>query len=422
MTRVAACAIALIMLTACSCTESGSLQAGASSPRLLPSARTAEPYYSAPTTPPAPALPVFEESEAMKLPNASENLQYGQHFNLTGTVSSTVPLAFVALTIVHADAPYAVETEFRVTFDSSRNVLEYALDDAQSPDEGLSLDNLAAFEALEPGNYTYELTAGTHAGASVRVASGAFCVERGEWLQLISNNLRNTYPTALAFFGDAERFMFRYKWGDGRHIVTEHRWVQRYITRTPGVAGRAWRVHADAVAYCEQAMDYLQNTYVRVRGNGVDSGIVRLFSLAVTNDGSYVSRFVTDKTYVSHHAFGTALDINAYTVPNTNEPENKQIIYDEVTNCLHYNGIVRERGTAYYDFLYTGSWDSYHVGVPDTLLNYLLYELAFYRAGFGWGYYYPHTCDAMHYTLTEMAASLHDEPDTGLRKVFEYAD
>ena len=60
-------------------------------------------------------------------------------------------------------------------------------------------------------------------------------------------------------------------------------------------------------------------------------------------------------------------------------------------------------------------------GVPREIQNYLLYELAFYRAGFGWGYYFSHNCDAMHYTLTELDPALHEAEGTGLRKVFEYA-
>ena len=59
--------------------------------------------------------------------------------------------------------------------------------------------------------------------------------------------------------------------------------------------------------------------------------------------------------------------------------------------------------------------------VPETVINYLLYELAFYRAGFQWGHYYISTSDGMHFTLTDNIRISHDGND-GLRKVFEYSE
>ena len=58
--------------------------------------------------------------------------------------------------------------------------------------------------------------------------------------------------------------------------------------------------------------------------------------------------------------------------------------------------------------------------VPEPLMNYLLYELAFYRAGFSWGLYYPHTCDAMHFSLSELSPSYFEEGPYAMRKVFSY--
>ena len=54
------------------------------------------------------------------------------------------------------------------------------------------------------------------------------------------------------------------------------------------------------------------------------------------------------------------------------------------------------------------------------MVNYLLYELAFYRAGFLWAHYYRSTSDAMHFTLSEFVTGTHD--DGGLRKVFDYLE
>ena len=78
-----------------------------------------------------------------------------------------------------------------------------------------------------------------------------------------------------------------------------------------------------------------------------------------------------------------------------------------------------------FNFTYTGTakpWSEQRTKVPEPLMNYLLYELAFYRAGFSWGVYYPHTSDAMHFSLSELSPSLFEEGEYAMRKVFEYID
>ena len=87
---------------------------------------------------------------------------------------------------------------------------------------------------------------------------------------------------------------------------------------------------------------------------------------------------------------------------------------------LVYNGILTEGGVSYYDFTYDGSYKTDPNGVPETCVNYILYELAFYRAGFEWAHYYKSTSDAMHFCLSEFVTYTHDG-EMGLRKVFEYA-
>ena len=105
---------------------------------------------------------------------------------------------------------------------------------------------------------------------------------------------------------------------------------------------------------------------------------------------------------------------------NRNVLSNRALILDEVRNHLAYNGIKTANGVSYYDFTYNGSCSATYRNVPQTVINYLLYELAFYRAGFGWGYYYDHACDGMHFTLSEMSASIHDTSGRSLRKVYQY--
>ncbi len=366
----------------------------------------------------------FIESAELRMPGLGENLPCGQRFHLRGTVQSGEPLTGVTITIRHeqkADPLYPYTAT--VTFEASDHVTSYALEDTESPVGGASIDDLISCGRLLPGRHSLTLTASTVSSENITLFAAEFIVdEPSEWTPLISNNFRNNYLEALAFFKEPERFLFQYKWADGRNIITDPAWVEAYITSVTGVGGKKWQVHVDAVPYFEKAVDYLENTYVRVQGNGHDSGVIRLSKLIKAFNGSYYSRFVTEKTFVSHHAFGTAIDLNAALVPNNNDIQNHDIIRHEVRNCLAYDGIVKSGGKSYYSFTYTGEWQEYHQEVPATVLNYLLYELAFYRAGFGWGYYYPHTCDAMHFTLSERNIAEHGDADTGLRKVYAYAE
>ncbi|MBR4799270.1 MAG: hypothetical protein IK047_03300, partial [Clostridia bacterium] len=63
---------------------------------------------------------------------------------------------------------------------------------------------------------------------------------------------------------------------------------------------------------------------------------------------------------------------------------------------------------------------THYKNVPTTVINYLLYELAFYRAGFNWGYYYDHGCDGMHFALSEYDPNIHNTSSRSLRKVWSY--
>ncbi len=114
------------------------------------------------------------------------------------------------------------------------------------------------------------------------------------------------------------------------------------------------------------------------------------------------------------------MDINAHYASHKDKLENRAVIYKEVTQNLTYNGVVEADGHMCYDFTYTGTAKAGLCKVPEPLMNYLLYELAFYRAGFSWGVYYPPTSDAMHFTLTELSPALFEEGEYAMRKVFEY--
>ncbi len=109
--------------------------------------------------------------------------------------------------------------------------------------------------------------------------------------------------------------------------------------------------------------------------------------------------------------------------PNHNVLSNHELIGNDVRYALTYNGILTDKnGQQYYDFTYTGNYKAKYKGVPTTIVNYLLYELAFYRAGFQWGFYYETACDGMHFMLSEKDINRHMDSDVGLRKVYEYID
>ena len=285
-----------------------------------------------------------------------------------------------------------------------------------------SLTYKTKFENLSVGTYTFKLYAEAVGCPEALLASNQFRIVGGTWRQLISNNLRNNYAYALSFFGSRSEFMFTYKWNSssGRDITVESGWDRAHISTVTSPAGKKWYFHNKAVPYYNQAIQYLNSTYVRVHGTNGDSGVIKLWSLVSSFDGTLNHRFVTDRTFVSHHAFGTAIDLNASMDANVNSISNRNLIRTEVGEKLEYNGILEHNGVRYFDFTYTGSHSSKYKGVPTTVINYLLYELAFYRAGFNWGYYYDHTCDAMHFGLSEVSSDIHNTSSRSLRKVYSY--
>ena len=108
--------------------------------------------------------------------------------------------------------------------------------------------------------------------------------------------------------------------------------------------------------------------------------------------------------------------------PNKNNDANTALIDDDVKGHLTFNGILEADGVPYYDFTYDGTYACDPNGVPETCVNYLLYELGFYRAGFDWAHYYKSTSDAMHFCLSEFVTYKHDDAGFGLKKVSAYAD
>ena len=381
-----------------------------------------------PTPSPTPFVPsvlTFDESTDDPMPVKVDRLAFGRGFKLRGTVQSNYPLTSVSLQITCAYSedpryPY-VQT---VSFDPNNAIYSYPLDDALTQ-EGVSLDSLTQFSALDVGIHTLRLFA-TSTGQSVpeKIFETQFYILSDSWNTIKKSDFsNNSYETALNFFKEKDAFLYRYQWVDARYIVADPDWESKYIISFDALPGREpWRIHKTALSYYETAAYYLNHVHVRVSGTSGDSGVLLLRDLIDTYNGSYCSRFTSSEQSISHHAFGTATDINGGMGANDMQKENIALINTEVKDYLTYNGIKSENGLSYYDYTYTGDsliW--VYQNIPETVINYILYELAFYRAGFQWGHYYVSTSDGMHFTLTDNIRISHDGNE-GLRKVFEYAE
>lgn len=375
---------------------------------------------AAPTPPPSMS---FVEDAAQPMLEEGCRFVQGSAFTLSGEVRANRPLTGVTVTIdcaYNSDPFYPYRSS--VYFPEGSAVYTCRLDQSEGTLEGASIASRLDLAQLRPGVHTLRLIASCEGAKSVELLRVRFFVLGDAWEQLVPEDFNDSYAEALAFFGEEARFCYRYQWVDGRYTMADPDWEEAYITTVAGLPeGETWRVHVDAAPYFERALAYLRGTYVRVSGTNGDSGVIPLASLVATYDGCYVSRFTSSLRTVSHHAFGTAVDLNASMQPNLNTAENIALIDGEVGELLAYNGIRQEGGVSYYDYTYSGSCAALLNGVPETVVNYLLYELAFYRAGFLWAHYYRSTSDGMHFTLSEFVTRKHDD-GRGLRKVYEYIE
>ncbi len=352
-----------------------------------------------------------------------EELQQGLDFNLHGSIFTSSPLTGVSASFSSlADgASVAVSVSFRPEDD----IRDYSICSDEETIEGKSLDNLFDISTLRAGRYRFTLAAKTVAQPEGTTLLSVECkIADTSRTLLTRNKFDDNYIEASKFFkGDTEKFIFYYSAKDTRSIATENEWRNKYI-----VSSSLGRVHSDAVPYFEAANHYLENTYICVtiispRTGKTTAGRVTLLKNLIDKATSYVPRFQSNLEYVSHHTLGTAIDVNDNMYPNFNILSNHDLIGSEVKQHLTYNGIkTDENGTSYYDFTYNGSYSARFERVPKTIINYLLYELAFFRAGFQWGFYYETACDAMHFMLSENDINRHMHSDVGLRKVYAYID
>lgn len=365
----------------------------------------------------------FRSSLENPLIQEGEELQKRLDFNIRGSVYSGSALTSVTASLESlGQAKGESET---VTFDPAADVRAYSLENEDLTIEQKALDALFDISGLSAGRYRFTLSATSAAETKPVTLYTAECtIIDTKRLVLTQNKFDDNYLEAYRFFGgDLDKFVFHYSLKDTRSIATENDWRNTYI-----VESSLGRVHKDAVPYFEAANHYLENTYVCVtlvneKTGKQTNGRLTLLKDLISKETTYVPRFQSNLQYVSHHTLGTAIDVNDDLYPNKNIITNHELIGTDVKEHLVYNGIkTAEDGTQYYDFTYNGSYPGKFNRVPKTIINYLLYELAFYRAGFQWGYYYETACDAMHFVLSEADINRHMHSDIGLRKIYEYIE
>ena len=363
----------------------------------------------------------FRADAEHPLPEDGTLLKRGEPYAIGGTVLANYPIDSVTVTISCAHNNKGIYPYKKTVSLKNQNLGSYDLQ-SDATDGGTSLAQLVRFEDLLVGVHTLRITAVCGGARAVEVCRCTFFVGEDEWLEITKENFPDSYDEALKFFKDKERFLYRYQWVSGRYIMADPEWEKTYITEIQGYPdGQPWRVHVDAVPYMQKAFEYLGTSYLRVHGTNGDTGVITALSLITEYNGCYVSRFTSSLKSISHHTFGTAVDLNASMQPNKNIAENNEVIDNDVKKHLVYNGIREENGVPYYDFTYDGTYRTDPNGVPETCVNYLLYELGFYRAGFLWAHYYRSTSDAMHFCLSEFVTYKHDDKKMGLRKVYAYA-
>lgn len=361
---------------------------------------------------------VFVPCSEVTLPADDIEIASGEEYNLHGTIYTELPLTSVAVAIQHKSSSNKIYPYRKVaTFDEAANVTAYSLDNSNNL-EGESLSNRVSFSNLLLGRHRITITARVAGMDAVEVYAGDFTISKIRPVLLTPNRFSDNFERTYEFFGrDATQFLFTYTWRKDRSISTAAKWRENNLVES----SFRDRVHRTALPYFDHAKSLLDSTYVRVSGNGRDSKVIQLWKLIDTL-GTYVPRFQNNERYISHHTLGTTIDVNQYMYPNKDILSNHDLIGAEVRDNLTYNGIMTdEKGQQYYDFTYTGKYSARHRGVATPLLNYLIYELAFFRAGFCWGYYYETACDGMHFTLTDANNYWkHSDKKYGLRKVYEY--
>ena len=405
--------------------EPQAASAGTDAPAAEPSAEpegTPEPEsISEPQDTPAPNPAIrFLPEEGLPLPCEAYPLTEKRSFAFGGTVESEVPLSFVSAAVSDLEGNVLLQAK-EVPDPADEAATHFLLWDKTFPFEDESLSGRLDFASLAPGQYVFTLKAANEAAGEVTLYIASFTVTKESARHtLIPNDLRDTYPAAEAYVGEGG-LPLSYFTGSYGQIWLDSVWVGRNLVYIDTPFGDRWRVNKAAVEPFQKAIQYMRTTYIHVGGKW-NSGITRLFRLMGSYNGPFYGRLEENTPFISPHVLGLSVDLNRHIGINNAVPDNWAILCREVSENLIYNGIREKNGLKYYDFTYIGNWGTEYANVPTVVLNYLLYELAFYRAGFFWGAYYDHTCDASHFGLGEFDPEVHTNSPLSLRKVFEYID
>ena len=370
-------------------------------------------------TVPDPSIRFIPE-DSLPLPSEKYPMTEKRGFAFGGAIVSEIPLSRVWVTVSDENGQVLLQEEDEPDPEDPAAV-SFPLRDATYPFEDESLSARTDFASLRPGNYVFTLKAASEAAGEVLLYTSPFTVTGTNAVHtLIPNDLRGTYLSASAYLGEGA-LPFTYRTGDYGQIFVDGSWMYQNLVLIDTPFNEQWRVNKAAAESFKEAIRYLQDTYIHVDGKW-DSGIIRLNRLIRSYNGPFIGREEENTPFLSPHVLGLAVDLNTSTGLNGPVSDNWDTFCREISENLIYNGIREKNGLRYYDFTYIGNWGTEFSRVPTILQNYLLYELAFYRAGFFWGVYYEHTCDASHFGLGEYDPAVHSDSPLALRKVFEYID
>ena len=368
---------------------------------------------------PDPAIHFLPEA-GLPLPCEEYALTEKRPFSFGGTVESGLPLTKVSVAVSDMEGKILLQAEEQPD-PAEETALRFPLWDKTFPFDDQSLSGRMNFASLRPGQYVFTLKAANEAAGEVTLYLSAFTVTRTSGTHtLIPNDLRGTYYTAEAYMGEGTQPL-TYQNGTYGQIYVDAGWLNKNLTYIDTPYGAKWRVNKAAVEPFKAAIQYTRTTYIHVGGK-YNSGVIRLSRLVGSYKGPYYGRQEENTPFISPHVLGLSVDINKGLGLNGAVPDNWGFLCKEISENLIYNGIQEKNGIKYYDFTYIGTWGTKYANVPAVIVNYLLYELAFYRAGFFWGAYYDHTCDASHFGLGEYDPEVHTNSPLALRKVFEYID
>lgn len=364
------------------------------------------------------------------MPREGAVIVLGQSFSIEGKIVSGQPITKVELIVWNvSENSKEIEVSAR---QSDIGTLEYSLNGYEG-----SLNSMASFSRLKPGEKRIELICSNGAETDVVLWRANFTVS--EWAALTKDKIHTTgYDALYELIGD-DSFLFKYKLREkaSRRIYIDDEWYNRYI-RSIEFSGHNFKVHTAAYDKFKEAFDYINGSWICMSySDGSSTGAFSLSEIVKPNpaDGAYVARFQdASMSKISHHSFGTCIDLNS-NIPvnqirvNADGVDENWAQIKSAVSKLTYEGLKTVDGKDnVYCFSYSGERQGQRL-VPDALVNYIMHELAFARAGFYWGGYFGSGSDAMHFTLAEINDSHVTYPEWSdatpdherIQKVFEYA-